>query len=476
MSFFLLFCFVSRPININKSTTTKTSIKNITSEMDLPGLEETFTTVKTPETSLNDSVETSDFSPPTTSTSVSNIVDNIETTEISSKDHQTTTSSINLTSVLSTPSNNTIKNDGESDDNVSIKLDTFNSGDDDGLSSTPSPPPPLSSTTSTPSSTVNVIEVTTNQYEVEGFRVPFTNNVTSLNGTRESKKLNITSDYDELLPVTTIKPEVVESRCNDEEFECLTSGECVPLDDVCNQIMDCSDKSDEFGCKCVDYLYREENHRHKICDGVIDCQDQSDELNCPKCNESESFVCTGRANQCISNARVCDGEEDCPNGDDEQGCISLAEPSNPNKLGVTYNQRGILLIRHHGVWAPLCFDNYEIELNGLAPNQSMGAGRGGSGPPLAIEDMGQAVCRANAFDTLKSIDIETLPDEWRDKAKLFFSINNTLTDSRPKQPSSAMWSVLFQKSDCLGKKVARIECTNFGKFISFLTFSLQLFL
>ena len=40
------------------------------------------------------------------------------------------------------------------------------------------------------------------------------------------------------------------SSCNDEEFTCW-NGECVPMEERCDQVFDCSDQSDERDCKML---------------------------------------------------------------------------------------------------------------------------------------------------------------------------------------------------------------------------------
>jgi len=44
--------------------------------------------------------------------------------------------------------------------------------------------------------------------------------------------------------------------CKEKEFKCKTNNECIPIEDVCNQEYDCSDKSDEYDCgTCISYKH-----------------------------------------------------------------------------------------------------------------------------------------------------------------------------------------------------------------------------
>lgn len=36
----------------------------------------------------------------------------------------------------------------------------------------------------------------------------------------------------------------------DTHFECVTTKKCIKLDQVCDKIFDCSDRSDEYNCNC----------------------------------------------------------------------------------------------------------------------------------------------------------------------------------------------------------------------------------
>lgn len=209
--------------------------------------------------------------------------------------------------------------------------------------------------------------------------------------------------------------------CKPEEWFCNVTQQCLSAETRCDRVVDCPDQSDESGCRCVDYLIRSDSHKHKVCDGIMDCMDHTDETNCPRCGE-DMFVCRGVQSQCVNMSKVCDGENDCINGDDETNCITLYQ--NPmDDIGRNYNAEGVLYIRHHGQWAPMCFDGYDLDsTNQIHQNVSLLNS-------LHIDDMGQAVCKANYYSQLDSVQIESapkLPDS------NFFSISsNVSTDLKP---------------------------------------------
>lgn len=200
--------------------------------------------------------------------------------------------------------------------------------------------------------------------------------------------------------------------------------------------MDCPDSSDELQCRCADYLLRDETHRHKICDGVIDCADLSDEIiNCGSHCREGMFVCHGLSNQCIEQSQVCDGNNDCLNGDDEQNCIALVDDQKQmnDKIMEYHNPKGVLHIQHQGVWAPLCFDSYDLDsdnwIDHRYENDSVDANGTTSisiSSMIQIDDMGQAVCKANYYVQLKKIDIMTIDKE---NLTRFFAINSQLSSS-----------------------------------------------
>lgn len=80
---------------------------------------------------------------------------------------------------------------------------------------------------------------------------------------------------------------LVEGKCADDQFKCVTSGVCIPAAWKCDGRIDCDDGSDEPTSGC----------------GAIKC---------PK----DHFKCDN--NRCIFNSWLCDGADDCGGG-----CSSL---------------------------------------------------------------------------------------------------------------------------------------------------------
>ncbi|CAN8013632.1 unnamed protein product, partial [Ixodes persulcatus] len=116
--------------------------------------------------------------------------------------------------------------------------------------------------------------------------------------------------------------------CPDGSFRC-TSGKCVSIGAFCDFKDDCGDSSDESQCdyiECNRTEYRCKNGQcismaHR-CDLLPDCHDSSDEQECQgQCNVNVTFQCYDGT--CIPKNAVCDGHRDCPgkyHEDEQEGC------------------------------------------------------------------------------------------------------------------------------------------------------------
>ncbi|KAK3705034.1 hypothetical protein QZH41_014254 [Actinostola sp. cb2023] len=108
--------------------------------------------------------------------------------------------------------------------------------------------------------------------------------------------------------------------------------QCIDKAWVCDGDSDCSDESDEKGCRkytpqtCQPDELTCANKRACIstwlrCDGQHDCSDKSDEIGCyafQKCTSSQHQCDNG---ECIHDKNwVCNGKPQCSDGSDEKGC------------------------------------------------------------------------------------------------------------------------------------------------------------
>lgn len=160
-------------------------------------------------------------------------------------------------------------------------------------------------------------------------------------------------------------------------------------------------------------------------------------------------------------SKVCNGEVDCMHGDDESGCIALVDPStlatqifekkdieNGSDIGDHFNSEGILFIRHHGRWGPLCFDSFDENQVTLSQaghhhqssNEVLHQKKRRKRSQLAhhhlqVEDMGEAVCKANYYTQLKTIDVVPLPARY-DHHLTYHSISSNLSTNL--KPSLSM--------------------------------------
>lgn len=120
------------------------------------------------------------------------------------------------------------------------------------------------------------------------------------------------------------------SKCPEpDQLSCFgQQQECISANRWCDNVVDCSDGSDESACTCADRLEEE-----RLCDGYADCPMGEDELGCFGCEPLahscyESPAEFAKHNQstlsmCYSRLERCDGFMNCLNGRDELECSML---------------------------------------------------------------------------------------------------------------------------------------------------------
>ncbi|EDV37951.2 uncharacterized protein Dana_GF11160, isoform A [Drosophila ananassae] len=137
------------------------------------------------------------------------------------------------------------------------------------------------------------------------------------------------------------------------------SGECIPLDRLCDGIAHCQDASDETKALCQKVLCPGYAFRCNygaciasaaVCDGTTDCVDGSDEERwlCraqmleANCDLWEMHCSSG---QCMPYSKLCDGTADCTDGDDEDAtlCEGVTKTEHDPSTNTTQREDGCLV-------------------------------------------------------------------------------------------------------------------------------------
>ncbi|KAH8319608.1 hypothetical protein KR074_002211 [Drosophila pseudoananassae] len=138
------------------------------------------------------------------------------------------------------------------------------------------------------------------------------------------------------------------------------SGDCIPLDQLCDGTANCQDVSDETKalCQkvwCPGYSFRCSYGAciasSAVCDGIMDCVDGSDEerwlcraqMQEANCDHWEMHCSSG---QCMPYSKLCDGIKDCTDGDDEGGTLCegvTKSETDPSRINSTQREEGCLV-------------------------------------------------------------------------------------------------------------------------------------
>ncbi|EDW78727.2 uncharacterized protein Dwil_GK12588 [Drosophila willistoni] len=166
--------------------------------------------------------------------------------------------------------------------------------------------------------------------------------------------------------VPQLEAQLEHAKCRDPgQVACFASQqnkdqeECIDSSRWCDNVVDCSDGSDESSCTCANRLDEE-----RLCDGYADCPMGEDELGCFGC-EPLAYSCYENAaeferhnrsslSMCYSRLERCDGFLNCFNKRDEMQCSMLVTNVDHHMSHAVSASEGFLYHNHRGDWYPVC--------------------------------------------------------------------------------------------------------------------------
>ncbi|KAG1688202.1 Suppressor of tumorigenicity 14 [Nymphon striatum] len=173
---------------------------------------------------------------------------------------------------------------------------------------------------------------------------------------------------------------------------------------------------------CVKDL-RDSGRDDRICDGIIDCADKSDEFSCDSCKVGK-FMCGD--GHCVNMSQRCDNRLDCANGADESGCLSLSPSiSSASVEYPLFHSEGYLIYNEAGFLGKICTDS----LNNSLPTNRL---------DVVLRSLATTTCELLGFQSTKNIEMRKDTDK---DHKAFVQMVDPLS-SEVKSPGTE-WNALF---------------------------------